>query len=194
VTPRAWIAAAGFAMVGTPLAWSHTFPSVHTAVVQIEPCEVALLIGYTAGTGEPTQRVLARAASQPASRALDALKDTLAAYALAPFSFAIDGAAVAPSSVRAKIGLGTGGTRPTVVVLATLPLPGEARELTIRSSDPRTTRMSWQDRDSGRIDLPHAPAQDHWFTGAAAFALPIRARSGCPVDQSPRIAFRLGRW
>ena len=184
---RRWGLALGTAAVAIcsalPAAWSHTFAPVHTVVVQVERCEVALLIGYTAGTGEPTERVLARAASQPKPHVLDALKDTLAAYALAPLTIAIDGVAVAPTSMRAKIGLGTEGARPTVVVLATIALPVSAHELTIRSSDPRTTRFSWQDRHSGRIDLPRAPAQDHWFTQAISFALPLRLpaeRPGCP--------------
>jgi hypothetical protein len=176
---RAAAVAIGLAIgLAQPLAWSHTFPSVHTAVIQVERCEVAVLIGYTAGTGEPTERVLARAASQPASHALDALRSTLAAYAMAPFTIAIDGAPVAPSQVRAKIGLGTGGTRPTVVVLATVRLPAAAHELTVRSTDPRTTRMSWQDRESGRIDLAHAPAPDHWFLQASSFSLPLRPATG----------------
>jgi hypothetical protein len=157
-----------------PPAWAHVFPPVHTVVVQVERCELAVLIGYAAGTGEPTERIIARAASQPKPHALDALRGSLAAFALAPLSFTLDGRTLAPTSVHAKIGLDGGGTRPMVVVLATFALPGGG-ELAIRSRDPRTTRISWQDRSSGRIALDRAPAQDHWYTAVASFLLTLGA-------------------
>ena len=47
-----------------PPAWGHSFPPLHTVVVQVERCEIAVLVGYAAGTGEPTERIIARAASQ----------------------------------------------------------------------------------------------------------------------------------
>lgn len=158
-------------------AWGHTFPPVHTVVLQVEDCELAVLVGYTAGTGEPTERIVARAASQPKPHVLDALRDTLAAYAIAPLSIAVDGKPLAPVKVRAKIGLDASGTRPSVVVLATFALRGGA-QLTITSRDPRTTRISWRDRSSGRVDREHAPAEDHWFSGVASFLLPLDAAPG----------------
>jgi len=158
-------------------AWGHTFPPLHTVVVQVERCEVALLIGYAAGTGEPTERIIARVASQPKSHAADALRDTLAAYALAPLVVRVDGTPVVPTSVRAKIGLDAGGTRPVVVVLATFALRGAGR-LEIASRDPRTTRISWQDRASGRVVDRTAPAQGRWFSGVASFLLPLAAPGG----------------
>jgi len=160
-----------------PPAWAHSFPPVHTVVVQVERCELAVLIGYTAGTGEPTERIIARAASQPKSHVLDALRVSLTAFALAPLQFTLDGRPLAPTTVRAKIGLDAGGTRPMVVVLATFALPGGG-ELAIRSKDPRTTRISWQDRSSGRIALDRAPAQDHWYTAVASFLLPLVPNPG----------------
>jgi hypothetical protein len=160
-----------------PAAWGHTFPPVHTVVIQVEPCEVALLIGYASGTGDSTERIIARAASQPKSHAVDALRDTLAAYALAPLTVALDGAPLVPTSVRAKIGLDAGGTRPTVVVLATFAVP-RGGKLAVTSRDPRTTRISWQDRGSARVEQGGAPAQGHWFTGVASFLLPLASPSG----------------
>jgi hypothetical protein len=151
---------------------------VHTVVVQVERCEVALLIGYAAGTGEPTERIIARVASQPKSHAVDALRDTLAAYALAPLTISLGGAPVVPTTVRAKIGLDAGGTRPVVVVLASFALPRTGAELAIVSRDPRTTRISWQDRASGRIKRETVPAQGHWFSGVASFLLPLAADPG----------------
>jgi hypothetical protein len=160
-----------------PSVWGHTFPPVHTVVVQVERCEVALLIGYAAGTGDSTERIIARAASQPKSHALDALRETLTAFALAPLAISLDGRAVRPATVRAKIGVDAGGTRPIVVVLATFPLR-EGGALAIASRDPRTTRISWQDRSGGRVVLEHAPAQGHWYTQVASFLLPLGAATG----------------
>ena len=181
-TPAAALAVAtalAMSLAGPP-AWGHTFPPLHTVVIQVERCELAVLVGYAAGTGEPTERILARAASQPKSLVLDALRASLTGFALAPLEVAVDGRPLSPSSVHAKIGLGLdlggGGARPIVVVLATFALPRGAA-LAIRSRDPRTTRISWQDRGSGRVDLDRAPAQDHWYTAVASFLLPLSSPS-----------------
>lgn len=164
-------------------AWGHSFPPVHTVVVQVEACEVALLVGYASGTGESTERIVARAASQPAGHVLDALRDTLAAYAMAPLSVSVDGVVLAPRSVEAKIGFDGSGKRPLVVVLATYALP-PGRGLTVASRDPRSTRISWQDR-GGRVAQSRAPAQGTWFSGVASFLLPLAAGgSSCATSRS----------
>jgi hypothetical protein len=174
---RAGVATALAISLAGPPAWGHSFPPVHTVVLQVERCEIAVLVGYTAGSGEPTERVIARAASQPKSHALEALRDTLAAFALAPLVVSVDGVPLVATAVHAKLGLDPGGTRPSVVVLATYALPaGDA--LAIRSNDPRTTRISWQDRASGRVAIERAPAQDHWYTAVASFLLPLAASGG----------------
>jgi hypothetical protein len=166
-----------------PPAWGHSFPPVHTVVLQVERCEIAVLVGYTAGSGETTERVIARAASQPKSQALEALRETLAAFALAPLEFSLDGKPLVPTAIHAKIGLDPGGRRPSVVVLATFALPaGDA--LAIRSKDPRTTRISWQDRASGRVAVERAPAQGHWYTAVASFLLPLTASGGSACARS----------
>jgi hypothetical protein len=172
-----WVASALAIWLAGSSAWGHNFPPVHTVVIQVERCEVALLIGYTAGSGAPTERVIARAASQPRSHIVDALRDTLTAYAMAPLAIAIDGKPLVPTAVRAKIGLDASGQRPSVVVLATFPLPRGA-QLTITSKDPRTTRISWRDQASGRIAVERAPGQDHWFSGVASFLLPLDPATG----------------
>jgi hypothetical protein len=173
-------------------AWGHTFPPVHTVVVQVERCEVALLIGYTPGTGEPTDRIVARVASQPRSHALDALRETLAAYAMAPLAVTVDGVVVAPATVRVKVGLV--GERPSVVVLATISL-ARGGQLAINSKDPRTTRILWEDQSSGRIVDDGAPANGRWFTGMASFLLSVGAAPGgsscvsaVPTPSSPASA------
>ncbi|HEX3758096.1 MAG TPA: hypothetical protein VHW23_05300 [Kofleriaceae bacterium] len=175
--PRLAVATALATSLAGPPAWAHVFPPLHTVVVQVERCELAVLVGYAAGTGEPTERIIARAASQPKSLALDALRASLTAFALAPLQLSLDGQPLAPSAVHAKIGLDGGGTRPIVVVLATFALP-RGGALAIRSTDPRTTRISWQDRSSGRVDLDRAPAQDHWYTAVASFLLPLVSTGG----------------
>jgi len=171
------VASALAILLAAPFAWGHTFPPQHTVVAQVERCELALLVGYTAGSGEPTERIVARVASQPKSHAADALRETLTAYALAPIAVALDGVRLRPSSVRAKIGFDASGTRPTVVVLVTYSL-ARGGQLAITSSDPRTTRISWRDRASGRVVADAAPAQGHWYAGVASFLLPLASTPG----------------
>jgi hypothetical protein len=158
-------------------AWGHTFPPVRTVVVQVEPCELVLLVGYRPGTGEPTEAILTRVASAPKSHALDALRGVMTAFAMAPLTIAVDGAALVPTAVRAKVGIEPGGARPAVVLLVTYALP-RGKTLSIASSDPRTTRISWTDRASGRVAISGAPAQGKWFSGVASFLLELSAPSG----------------
>ena len=164
-------------------AWGHTFPPMRTVVIQVESCELVVMIGYRPGTGESTESVMARLGNSPKSRAVDNLRDVMTAYAVAPFTIALDGKPLVPTNVRAKVGIEDGGARPIVVVLETFAMP-RAGALTIATKDPRSTRISWQDRDSGRVDLEHAPAQDHWHVGVASFLLKLGA-SSCASTSSP---------
>lgn len=158
-------------------AWGHTFPPVRTVVVQVERCEVALLVGYRPLAREDAVPMLARAASQPKSRALDALRDVLAAHAMAPLAVTVDGAALVPTKVRAKLVTEEAGGRAHVVVLVTYALP-RGSSLAVTSKDPRTTRISWTDRQSGRVAISQAPAQGRWFTAVASFLLSLDPSSG----------------
>ncbi len=153
-------------------AWGHTFPPVRTVVVQVEKCEVAVLVGYRPGSGEETEAVLARASSRPKSQALDAMREVMTARALAPLKLQVDGTPLVPTSVRAKIGVEPGGSRPMVVVLVTYGLP-RGRTLALQSTDTRSTRISWADRASGRVEISHAPTQGHWYPGVASFLLSL---------------------
>ena len=159
-------------------AWGHSFPAVRTVVVQVEPCELAVLVGFRPGSGEATDELLKRIASQPKSQALDAAKGLLTAAAMSPLTFSIDGHPLVPTSVRAKIGLDPGGTRPIVIALVTFAIPPRGGELSVTSHDARTTRISWTDRASGRVDLDHAPAQARWFSGVASFLLTLAGPTG----------------
>jgi hypothetical protein len=147
---------------------SHTFPASRTVVVQVEAREVALLVGYRPGTGEASEAILRRAAGQPKERGLATLRDVLATEALAPLTLAVDGKPLVPTSVRAKLGTEPGGARPMVVLLVTYSLPTGA-QLSLASKDPKSTRISWSDRDSHRVQLGDAPAQGRWFDGVASF-------------------------
>lgn len=184
-----WIPAIAVAMVlAASSAWGHTFPPVRTVVVQVERGELAVLVGYKPGSGDPTQLVLARVASEPKSQQLVAMRDTLATLAMQPLSITVDGKPLVPTSVRAKIGVEPGGGRPIVVVLATYALP-RSGSLAVTTKEPRSTRISWTDRDSCRVDLADAPAQGKWFEGVASFLLNVRppcARSGSQVSGSPQ--------
>jgi hypothetical protein len=160
-------------LAGQP-AWGHSFPEVHTVVVQVERCEVAVLVGFRPASGEATDTLLARIGSQPKPQMLEAAKGLLAQQALGPLVFAVDKKPLVPTTVRAKIGVDPGGTRPLVVVLVTFPIPAGGT-LSVTSKTPRTTRVSWTDRESGRVDLDHAPVQGRWFTGVASFLLSLSA-------------------
>ncbi len=164
------------ALAGT-VAWGHRFPPVRTVVLQVERCELAVLVGYRAGNGEAEQALLARAASQPKSRRLHTLRDALTGFALAPLRLAVDGVALTPTSVDAKLGVEADGARPMVVALVTYSLP-RAGALSLTTTDARSTRISWTDRESGRVEITAAPAQGRWFAGVASFLLNLIPDSG----------------
>lgn len=170
-------------LAGQP-AWGHTFPAARHIVLQVEPCELVVLVGYRPGSGEPTETILARAASAPKSQALDALRDVLAAFAMAPLTITVDGKRLMPTNVRAKIGIEPGGARPMVVLLVTYPLPmGKALE--VRTKEARSTRISWQDRRSERVVISAAPAQGKWHAGVASFLLSLSPEQGGSVCAAP---------
>jgi hypothetical protein len=176
LTRRVAIAVA-IALAAGP-AWGHTFPPVRTVVVQVEPCELAVLVGFKPSTGEPIEAILARSANSTKSRGLESLRDVMTAYAVAPLTIAIDGKPLVPTKVRAKLGVEGDGSRPIVVALVTYALPS-AGTLSIKTKDARTTRISWQDRASGRVELGSAPEQDRWHAGVASFLLNVGA--GAPA-------------
>ncbi|MBA3452125.1 MAG: hypothetical protein H0T42_03390 [Deltaproteobacteria bacterium] len=165
-------------------AWGHTFPAARHVVVQVEPCELVVLVGYRPGSGEPTETILSRAASAPKSQLLDALRDVLAAFAMAPLTISLDGKPLVPTNVRAKIGIEPGGARPMVVLLVTYPL-GAGKALELRTKDPRSTRISWQDRRSERVTISDAPAQGKWHSGVASFLLSLSPSWGSSVCAAP---------
>lgn len=168
------------------LAWGHSFPAVRTVVVQVDACEVVLFVGYRPSTGEPTEAILARIASAPKSQTLDALRDVLGAFAMAPLTIAVDGKPLVPTTVRAKIGIEPGGARPMIVMLVSYPLPAGST-LSVTSKDPRSTRISWQDQDSHRVAISEAPAQGQWHAGVASFLLSLTPSSGgsaCAIYRS----------
>ena len=173
---RAVAIALAIALAGGP-AWAHTFPPQRSVVVQVEDCELAVMVGYRPGSGEPTQAILGRIANQPKSRALHALEEVLATIAVAPITIAVDGKPLVPTSVRAKIGVEDGGARPIVVVLVIYAIPS-GHALTVISKDARSTRISWQDRSHDRVDPATAPAQDRWHEAVASFLLNL-APSQC---------------
>lgn len=184
---RALVVATVLAAAAGQPAWGHTFPPARNVVVQVERCEVVLLVGYRPGSGEATETVLRRVASAPKSHALDALRDLLAQHAMAPLSVAVDGERLVPTAVRAKVGVEPGGGRPMVVLLVTYPLPAGGA-LAVGSSDPRNTRISWQDQASGRVVIPDAPAQGRWHAGVASFLLTLLPPKGDPACGPPRFS------
>jgi hypothetical protein len=169
--------AVAICLAGHP-AWGHNLPPVHTVVVQVEPCELAVMIGYRPASGVETDRLLARIASHPKSRMVAAAKSMLASQAMAPFAFSVGGTPLVPTNVRAKLGLDPGKSRPIVVVLATFAIPRGGGTLLVTTQEPRTTRISWTDRASRRVDLEHAPARSRWFAGVASLLLKLAESNG----------------
>jgi len=174
-----WVAILLLALAGRP-AWGHTFAPLRSVVIQLEPCEVALLVGYRAGSREEADGLVARVASQPKSHAAAAMRDVLAGFAMSPLTLSVDGHALVPTTVRAKLATDAPGGRPMVVLLVTFALP-PGRALSLATRDPRSTRISWTDRGSGRVDLEAAPAQGKFFAGVASFLLNLRPTSGGSV-------------
>ena len=165
-----------WALAGRP-AWGHTFAPLRSVVIQLEPCEVVLLVGYRAGSREEADGLVARVASQPKSQAAGAMRDVLAAFAMSPLTLSVDGHALVPTTVRAKLATDAPGGRPMVLVLVTFALP-HGKTLSLVTRDPRSTRISWTDRGSSRVDLDAAPAQGKFFAGVASFLLNLRPTSG----------------
>jgi hypothetical protein len=183
---RALSLATGLAIgLAASASWGHKFPPVRTVVVQVESCELAVLVGYRAASGEATDKLVARGASLPKSQAADGMRDLLAAQAMAPLAFSVDGRTLVPTSVRAKLSLEGDGSRAMVVVLTTYKLP-PGKELAVASKDTRTTRISWTDRESHRVTISEAPAQGRWFAGVASFVLPLVSPSGGQPCVTPR--------
>jgi hypothetical protein len=167
------------------LAWGRSFPPLRTVVVQVESCELAVLVGYRPASGEATDTMLARIGSSPKGQQLETAKSLLGQQAMAALTFSIDGKPLVPTSVRAKLGTDPGGTRPLVVVLVTFAIPHQGT-LAVTSKDPRSTRISWTDRDSHRVDHLGAPAQGRLHSGVASFLLSLTGPPGdsCASSQS----------
>lgn len=172
----ATLVAIGSGVASRP-AWGHTFAPLRSIVVQVEPCEVVLLVGYRAGTREEADNIVARVANQPRSQVAAALRDVLGAYAMAPITLSVDGHALVPTTVRAKLAAEAPQTRPMVVVLVTFVLP-PGKTLGVMTRDPRSTRISWTDRSSGHVDLETSPAQAKFFSGVASFLLNLTGTPG----------------
>lgn len=165
-------------------AWGHSFPPVRTVVLQVERCELVVLVGYRPRSGEDSDTILAQASNAPKSQAFETMRGLLTAHALAPLEVTVGGAHVTPTSVQAKLGIEPGGTRPMVVVLVTYPIPA-AGALAVTSKDPKTTRFSWQDRSAGRVEIGSAPQQTRWFIGVASFLLTLTATRGDTTCAAP---------
>ncbi len=176
----ATVVAIGLSALAARPSWGHTFAPLRSIVVQVERCGVALLVGYRAGSKEEADNIVARVANQSKSHAAGALRDVLGAYAMAPVTVSVDGHALVPTTVRAKLATDAPQGRPMVVVLVSFALP-VGKTLSVTTRDPRSTRISWTDRASGRIDLEHSPAQTKFFAGVASLLLDMTPTSGGPA-------------
>lgn len=181
------VVAIGLLALAARPSWGHVFAPLRSIVVQVESCEVALLVGYRAGSREEADSLVARVANQPKSHAASAMRDVLAGFAMSPLTLTVDGRPLVPTTVRAKLGADSPGGRPMVVLLVTYAL-GAGKQLSLVTRDPRSTRISWTDRESGRIDLDAAPVQGKFYSGVASFLLnltPTTGGSQCATPSSP---------
>ena len=178
----ATVVAIGLVTLAARPSWGHVFAPLRSIVVQVEGCDVVLLVGYRAGSREEADGIVARIANQPKSHAAAAMREVLAGFAMSPLALSVDGKALVPTEVRAKLGTDGAGGRPMVVLLVTYALPAGQR-LSLTTRDPRSTRISWTDRDSGRVDLETAPVQGKFYAGVASFLLNLRHNSS--VGGSP---------
>lgn len=181
------VVATGLLALAARPSWGHVFAPLRSIVVQVERCEVALLVGYRAGSREEADNLVARVANQPKSHAAAAMREVLAGFAMSPLTLAVDGKPLMPTTVRAKLGADSPGGRPMVVVLVTYAL-GAGKQLSLVTRDPRSTRISWTDRESERVDLDAAPVQGKFYTGVASFLLnltPTTGGSPCATASSP---------
>lgn len=172
----ATVVAIALSVAGRP-AWGHTFAPLRSIVVQVDSCEVALLVGYRAGSREESDGVVARVANLPKSQAATAVRDVLAGLAMRPINVAVDGHALVPTTVRAKLSSDSPQGKPMVVLLVTFVLPS-GKTLSVTTKDPRSTRISWTDRSSGRVDLDASPGQNKFFAGVASLLLNLTPTSG----------------
>ncbi|MBA3501959.1 MAG: hypothetical protein M4D80_23410 [Myxococcota bacterium] len=147
---------------------------------------MVLLVGYRAGSREEADGLVARVASRPKSQAAAAMRDVLAGFAMTPLTLSVDGKPLVPTTVRAKLATDSPGGRPMVVLLVTFALPA-GNTLALSTRDPRSTRISWTDRESGRVDLEAAPVQGKFYSGVASFLLNLSASGGppCATATSP---------
>lgn len=175
----ATVVAIGLAVLAPRPSWGHVFAPLRSIVVQVEDCEVVLLVGYRAGSREEADGIVARIANQPKSHAASALREVLAGFAMSPLALTVDGRPLVPTAVRAKLGSDGAGGRPMVALLVTYALP-PGRSLSLATRDPRSTRISWTDRSHGRVDLEAAPVQGKFHAGMASFLLNLQASGGSP--------------
>jgi hypothetical protein len=173
----ATVVAIGLGVLAPRPSWGHVFAPLRSIVVQVEDCDVVLLVGYRAGSREEADGLVARIANQPKSHAATAMRDVLAGFAMTPLALTVDGRPLVPTAVRAKLSTDAPGGRPMVVLLVTYAL-GRGTHLSLTTRDPRSTRISWTDRSRGRVDLDAAPAQGKFFAGVASFLLNLRPDSG----------------
>ena len=175
----ATVVAIGLLTLAARPSWGHVFAPLRSIVVQVEACDVVLLVGYRAGSREEADGIVARIANQPKSHAAAAMRDVLAGFAMSPLTLAVDNKPLVPTEVRAKLATDSPVGRPMVVLLVTYALPA-GKSLSLVTRDPRSTRISWTDRASGRVDLEMAPVQGKFYSGVASMLLNLRPTSGGP--------------
>jgi hypothetical protein len=154
--------------------WGHRFPAHTTVVAQVDDCGVSLLIGWRPASGLPTELLIGQATSTGKVRQADALQQQLSAMALSNVQLIVDGKTLQPGQIDAFVTAEEGSLRPTVLLLANFAV-AKSGTVQIKVKDPKTSRISWLDKSSGRVEISQSPAQQKWFDQVASLLLYVSA-------------------
>jgi hypothetical protein len=156
------------------LVWAHRFPSVRTVVVQVEPCSVALLVGWRPASGDTTALLLgeAKVRGSDKDKEIQVLTQQLTAMAMSSLQLVMDDSPLVPTSVEAKVSVEDGTGRPVVLLLLSYAVTTGGK-LALLSKEPKSTRISWVDKSNGRVEITSSPSQLQWHDDLASFLLTL---------------------
>jgi hypothetical protein len=189
------------ALVALVLVWpsgaarAHRFPAARTAVVQVEPASVALLVGYQPGSADSLASVLGSAMGAAGAERAGELAAVLTARALAGLTLRWNGQPLTAAALQHKLAVDPSSRRLGVLLLVTFPLPSGAGALEVQLASPVATRMSWEDRSAGRARRDRAPSPGRWFAQLATLSLELTAAAAArPGDELGRLLRPLLPW
>lgn len=153
---------------------AHTDRADRSIVLQVEPSQLVVLLGYRPASGQAMGLLLANAA-RSAFMMRDALAWQGTAQALAQIRISVNSQLLTPDRTDAKYQIDDSG-RVAFLLLLQYSLPqAEALALQVDNANPRGTRISWIDRSTNRWLPMSAPTQGKWHSEVASFLLSLQA-------------------